>query len=145
MLILKALLVVLHIVIAVAWFALAVRMQSLARLAHVPDAKEVGDKTMMGMTVMALLLPFVGLGAMFAGGGFAFYGPVYHSSVTLALVLAAVQLFGVQRVWRGLPEKGHPGKLNMWIGIGHLIWLVILVLMLWPQYISPVFRTAPGM
>lgn len=139
MLLLKAILVVLHLVIAVGWFALAVRLQTLAKIAHVPDAKEAGDKTVMGMTVTAVLLPFVGLGAMLAGGGFAAYGPEYHTSVTLALVLAAIQLFGVQRVWRGLPERGRAGKLNMWIGIGHLIWLVILLLMLWPQYLRPAF------
>lgn len=139
MLVLKALLVVLHLVIAVSWFALGVRMQTLAKLAHVPDGKEAGDKTIRGMTATALLLPFVGLGAMFAGGGFDAYGTVYHVSVTLALALAGIQLFGVQRVWRGLPEQGRPSRLNMWIGIGHLIWLVILILMLWPQYIGPAF------
>ena len=139
MLILKALLVVLHLVIAVAWFALAVRMQTLSKMAHIPDAKEAGDKTVRGMTVMALLLPFVGLGALFAGGGFDVYGVEYHTSLTLAFVLAGIQLFGVQRVWSGLPERGKPAKLNMWIGIGHLIWLVILLLMLWPQYLRPAF------
>ncbi len=137
MLWLKALLVVLHILVAVVWLGLSLRVQTLARLTHVPDARAAGDRSVLIMTVLALLLPLLGLGAMMAGGGFAAYGPEYHTSITLALLLAGIQFFGVQRVWKGLPESGHPGKMSMWIGIGHLLWLVILILMLWPQYIAP--------
>ena len=137
MLLLKGLLVVLHILVAVGWMALSTRLQTLARIAELPQARAAGDATVRGMTVMALLLPLLGLGAMFAGGGFAAYGPVYHMSVTLALVLAGVQLFGINRVWKGLAADGRPAKMAMWMGLAHLTWLVILVLMLWPQYLRP--------
>lgn len=143
MLWLKAFLVVLHILIAVSWFGLALRLQTLVRMVHHLDAKGLGDRTVLGMTVTAVLLPFVGLGAMLADPrGIVGFGPEYHTSVTLALVLAGVQLFGIHRVWRGLPESGKARLMPMWIGIGHLLWLVILILMLWPQYLAPAFFSA---
>ncbi len=139
MLWIKALLVVLHLLAAVIWMGLSLRMQTLTRMAHHLDAKSEGDRSVLGMTVMAVLIPLLGLGAMLTGGSAIVRNPIYHTSLTLALVLAGVQIFGIQRVWRGLPESGKARKMPMWMGIAHTLWLVILVLMLWPQYLGPAF------
>lgn len=142
MLWLKAFLVFFHILLAFVWFGLSLRLQSLVKMVQHLDAKSEGDDSAMAMSVSAVLLPFAGLGAMLVDPrGIAGFGPEYHTSVTLGLVLAAVQIFGIHRTWRGLPESGRARKMPMWMGIAHLLWLIILILMLWPQYIAPAFYT----
>ncbi len=140
MIALKGILVFLHIVVAAAWLAYSVRLQVLVRLAGVPGVRAQGDVAVRVMNGLAVALPLLGVGAMLADGrGFAGYGPEYHTSITLALLLLAVQFFGIARVWKGLADGARPARMSMWMGIAHLTWAVILVLMLWPQYLGPVF------
>jgi hypothetical protein len=138
--ILYALLVVLHILASFVWFGLSLRLQAFAKLSVTDGIIRSGRATAVGMTVASVLLWAGGLIAMLVGGGFASYSPTYHTSVTLILILVGVQVFGIQRAWGKYAGGEGPGKrVMMWIGIGHLLWFVTLILMLWPQYLAPVF------
>ena len=132
------LIVFVHILAAFGWFGLSLRLQALAKLAVTDSVANAGKKATVGMTAMAILLWAGGFVGMLVGGGFASYGATYHTSVTLILILVGVQVFGIGRAWNGYAAGTTPGKrVQMWIGIGHLLWFVTLILMLWPQYFAP--------
>lgn len=139
---LKNVLVLLHVITAVSWFGLALVLGAVARKAlESPDSalRDVGSKVegMMGMfTVLTFVL---GLGALFAGGGFGAYGPIYHTSILLLLILILVQYFVIRPAWKSIAGQASEAtasrkKLAMGTGIGHLLWLTLLVLMFWNHY-----------
>lgn len=138
----KGLFVVLHVITAAGWFGMALLLTSISRqVAGSADhgLREVGSKAVSMMTLFAVLTFIFGLIAFLAGGGFSFYGPLYHTSLLLVLVLAAVQYLMIRRGWVTLVGDGGAGaqgrkQLAMGIGVGHLIWLVVLVLMLWRHF-----------
>lgn len=141
----KYLFVILHIVTAAAWFGLGLRLAAQARLvlnldrsAATAVATDIGRSVRL-MGVFSVLTLVFALVAFFIGGGFAAYGPVYHTSILLILILIGVQYGLIGRAWSTLeaglssPTAGdaeqHRKRIAMGTGIGHLIWLVLLVLM----------------
>ena len=132
-------LVILHIACAAAWFGLGLRLTAWGRaLAGLSgDARaalaDLGGRTVKLMNVFALLtavFAFATLGVGISAG--ADYGWPYHAASALILVLAAVQYALIAPAWKTLADGASGealGRLAAGTGIGHLVWLVILVLM----------------
>lgn len=139
------LLVVAHILASFIWFGLSLRLQAFAKLSVTDGLIRSGRSTVVAMTVAAVALWGGGLISGLLNPARLFhpdhpYSFVYTTSTLLILALVAVQVFGIQRVWGKYAAGEVPGKrLMMWIGIGHLLWFVTLILMLWPQYLAPLF------
>jgi len=135
--ILKYVLIILHILFAAAWFGLSLRLGSWARtVLDLPrDAAElVYHNAGKSVRLLGLLLivQFVTALALFLGtGGFAVYGPEYHTSITLALLMIAFHYVLIQPSWGKLFTVGESAqkKLSMGLGLSHLFWFIILVLM----------------
>lgn len=134
---LHVLLVLLHIVLVSVWFGLSLRLQFQAKAlgANDPASAEAlrtgGSRAVQGMTIAIILFYAVAVGNFFVGGGFSSYGPVYHASLLLGLALVLVQVLMIQPAW-GRLAGGQPAsakQVSMGIGIGHGLWLVLLVLM----------------
>lgn len=135
-------LVILHVITAAGWFGLALVIGGLARQAAAgagTGVVEEGAKTVKLMNIFIVLTFVFGLSAFFIGGGFAGYGPQYHASLTLVLILVGVQLLMIRPAWSRLAsgaEGADAGRkrMTMAVGIGHLIWLIVLILMFWNHY-----------
>jgi predicted ferric reductase len=79
------------------------------------------------------------------GGGFAVYSPAYHTSLLLILFIILDQFLLIRPGWNGLQAAlagpsgteeaadGFRKRIAMGVGVGHLMWLIILVLMFWNQ------------
>ena len=139
---LKNILVLLHVIAAAGWFGLALILGAVSRKAEDGDGaglRDVGSKVERLMTIFIVLTFIFGFGALFAGGGFAVYGPLYHTSLLLIFILVLVQFFVIRRGWASIASASggsgsHRTKVSMGIGVGHLIWLVVLVMMFWNHY-----------
>lgn len=141
---LKNLFVLLHIITAAGWFGLALGFGSIARRAAAETGAALvaeGTKSVKLMNVFAVLTFAFGLLAFLLGGGFAVYGPNFHTSLLLILILVVVQYAMIGAGWKlisGRTDNGSSGKarkrVSAGIGIGHLIWLVVLILMLWTRF-----------
>lgn len=153
MLTLLFLFVLLHVVTAAAWFGLALRIGGQARAALTAGGAagetvaDEGQRSVRLMNIFVVLTLLFGLGAFFAGGGFGVYGPVYHTSILLIVILAAVQFFVIRPGWQQLraalggagdPESARK-RVAIGTGVGHLVWLTLLVLMFWRGYGSAIF------
>ena len=143
--------VVLHVITAAAWFGLGLRLAGQARTVLKLDraaAAALAEDVQRSVRLMGIfiVLTFIfGLIAFFAGGGFAVYGPIYHTSLTLIVILILLQFLLIRPSWKklqaGLAAEKKAGqvesyrkRLAMGTGIGHLIWLVLLVLMFWNRF-----------
>lgn len=129
--------VLLHIISAAAWFGLGLGLSAQARAV----ATDAGTRTVTLMGVFSVLTLVFGLSALLLGRGFAGYGPQFHTSLLLIVVLVGVQYGLIRPAWNKLAagDASARGRVAMGTGIGHLVWLVILVLMLWEQYFSRMF------
>lgn len=144
----KWIFVILHVITAAGWFGLGLRLAGQARkvieLGGTAGEALADDaaRSVRLMNIFVVLTLLFGLGAFFAGGGFAVYGPVYHTSLLLIVVLAGIQLFLIRPQWHTLQAalggeqasetvRSARSRVSMGVGIGHLIWLVLLVLMFW--------------
>ncbi|HEX8387341.1 MAG TPA: hypothetical protein VF576_14205 [Rubricoccaceae bacterium] len=134
---LHVVLVILHIVLVSVWFGLSLRLQFQAKALGMGDGgfaetlRTGGSRTVQVMTVAIILFYAVAVGNFFLGGGFDAYGPVYHTSLLLGLALVLVQVLVIQPAW-GRLAGGQPAsakRVSMGLGIGHGLWLVLLVLM----------------
>ena len=154
--IVKTLLIVTHIVTASAWFGLGLRLASKARTVLSLDGAAAAAlaedtrstiKWMNGFIVLTLIFAYANF---FWSGGFAAYGPQYHAALTLMLVLVGVQLFVIRTGWNTLADlvgngtaptseaaDGARKKVAIGTGVGHLLWVVLLVLMYFNQLIGP--------
>ncbi|MFB6098989.1 MAG: hypothetical protein ABEK84_07755 [Salinibacter sp.] len=153
---LKSIFVVLHIITAAAWFGLGLRIAGRARTvvslggeAGAALASD-GQASVRQMNIFAVLTFLFSIGAFIAGGHFSAYGPVYHTSLTLIVLLTADQLFVIRPGWNALRAAVADGgaspdaeaaeaarkKVAIGTGVGHLLWLVMLVLMLWNRYLA---------
>ena len=146
-LLVKWIFVILHVITAAAWFGLGLRLGGRARAvtnARAEAAQALADDaagTVRLMNIFVVLTLVFGLCAFFAGGGFAAYSPVYHTSILLIVVLVSLQLFLIRPAWNRLQSSAGSEdsgalesarkRIAMSTGIGHLCWLVMLVLMFW--------------
>ena len=137
----------LHVLTAAAWFGLGLRLGGQARTAlDAPGeaalalSRDVG-RTVNLMSTLILLTFLFSMMVLGLGGGYA--GQLqYHIASTLIVLLTVVQLWLIRPAWKGLHralESGgdgarHARRLAMATGIGHLLWLVILVLMFWNRF-----------
>ena len=145
---LKWILVILHIITAAAWFGLGLRLAGQARtvLGLSGDARATladdGQRSVRLMNIFILLTLLFSLGAFVAGGHFNTYGPVYHSAITLIVLLTLDQLFVIRPAWGTLQAfatneddtsdadaQSAKTRVAIGTGVGHLIWLVLLGLM----------------
>lgn len=139
---LKNLFVILHVITAAGWFGIGLLLASISRKTAQSDGaavRDVGTKA-VGMMSLFVVLTFVfGLIAFLLGGGFAAYGPAYHTSLLLILILVFIQFFVIRSGWMSLVAgEGDTGsarkRIAMGTGVGHLIWIVVLVLMFWRYF-----------
>ncbi len=148
MLFLKLVLTLLHIITAAAWFGMGLRLAAQARLVlklDRPAALALADDTGRTVRFMGffIVLTLVFAFATFVVGsiGPVRYGGQYHAAMTLIVVLVAIQYFLVQPGWkklRGAVEAGTDAeafrkRVAMGVGMGHLLWVVLLVLMFWDK------------
>lgn len=144
---LKWTLVILHIITAAAWFGLGLRLAGQARtvLEKTGDAQRAladdGQQSVRLMNIFIVLTLVFSIGAFVAGGHFAAYGPVYHTALLLIVVLTLVQLVVVRPGWATLQAEVNADDIDtealdsaksrvaIGTGVGHLLWLVLLVLM----------------
>lgn len=141
-----------HILAAAAWFGLGLRLAGQARRAIQLDrpagraVAEEGIQTERMMGIFLIVTAVFSFIAFFAAGGFARYGPLYHTSILLIVVLLGIQFLMLRPAWKGI-RRGLSGdaavtgelggfrkRVAMGIGIGHLIWVILLLLMLWSRY-----------
>ena len=146
MLLLKHITTILHILFAAAWFGLGLRLAGQARKALSLDRAAGlalatdGGRTIFHMNASIVLTTLFAYATLFLGGAGS-YGPSFHISSTLILVLVAVQFFLIRPGWKRLTlaiDGGTDGdaarkRIAMGTGIGHLLWMIILVLMFWPR------------
>ncbi|MEF8796798.1 MAG: hypothetical protein V5A22_06400 [Salinivenus sp.] len=145
--ILKWILVILHIITAAAWFGIGLRLAGQARAVVQQEGAvraalaEDGSQSVWLMNLFMVLTLVFSIAAFVAGGHFATYGPVYHTALLLIVVLTADQLVVIRGGWStlsSLVEEASPDadaldsarkRVAIGTGVGHLIWLVLLVLM----------------
>jgi hypothetical protein len=143
--------VLLHVVMAAAWFGLAIRLSGESRAVVDADATAApvmaasATRGVRQMGKFLLLSLLFALGAVFTNGGFESYSWsawwTIHVSLALLLALIAIHFLVVSRTWKALAANaGHAsareirGRLAAAVGVGHLIWLAILVLMFWSRF-----------
>ena len=127
--------VVLHVITAAAYFGLGLTLTRQARLVASGEGgaalEGLGRKTVSLMTVFAGLTLVFAVTALLLGAGFSGYNTQFHHSLTLLLVILAVHFFVVRTGWNQLATDAQKGvkKVAAGVGISHLLWLTILVLM----------------
>lgn len=145
---LKNLLVVLHALAAIGFFGLGLPLVRLAKaaLARTGDARaallEQGALSIRGMTGAGVFAAVASFATLAVGMQQLRYGWPYHAASALILVLLAVHVFGTTRAWRGLsgdaPETAL-GKVAAFVGMSHLLWLVLFVLMFMKYFVPSSF------
>jgi len=134
--------VVLHVTCAAAWFGLSLRLPGLSSLIDGSDANIGEALAASGATTVRMMDYFVLLMYAFAfltilvGPGFDGIGWPIHVALSMGLVLILVQAFLIRRNWAALQGAVGGGdteaarkKVAMSVGIGHLFWFTLLVLM----------------
>ncbi len=127
--------IALHILFAAAWFGLGLALPALARAAASGGVPQAGRVIAMMNGSIVLFYVFAIVNWMLGlrlGFREQYMEWPYHISLTLGLILVLVQLFVIRPGWNALVageiEKGRK-RIGMGIGIGHLVWIVIFVLM----------------
>lgn len=139
--------VLLHVLTAAAWFGLGLRLAGQARTA-LDASGEVGlalardmGRTVNLMGTFVLLTFLFSMMVLGLGGGYG--GQLqYHVASLLIVLLTVLQLWLIRPAWKGLHDAlegsgngaRYARRLAMFTGIGHLLWLVILVLMFWNRF-----------
>jgi hypothetical protein len=147
MLLLKHVFTILHIITAAAWFGMGLRLATQARTALLLDktaALGLIDDTQRTIRFMGI---FIMLTAVFAfttlgiGISMVRYGAQYHIASLLIVILVALQFGMIRPAWNRLRDAVAGGgdgeaqrkRVAMSMGIGHLTWFVLLVLMFWDK------------
>ena len=149
------LLILLHVLTASAWFGLSIRLGSQAKLAATGQLAVAVDglRTVSLMGIMLIATFVFSMALLMAGNGYP--GQVqYHAASALIVVLLGIQFVFLRPAWKRLHtavEFGnnntesetngdeasmHARKISMYTGVGHLFWLVLLVLMFWNRLIA---------
>lgn len=149
------LLIILHVLTASAWLGLSMRLGSQAKLAATGQMAVAVDglRTMSLMGVMLIATFVFSMTLLMAGNGYP--GQMqYHAASLLIVFLLVIQFVFLRPAWRRLNtavEAGstnaeaetngseasmHARKISMYAGIGHLFWLILLVLMFWNRLIA---------
>ena len=131
---LYVLLVVLHALLGIFWFALSLRLQYQAKAftgGGVAVAGTDGTSTVRAMTVTLIVFYALAVAAFFTGGSVDSYGPVYHTALLLGIALVLVQVLMLQPAWQRLAggDADARKRVAMSIGLGHGLWLILFVLM----------------
>lgn len=149
------LLILLHVLTASAWFGLSIRLGSQAKLAATGQIAVAVDglRTVSLMGVMLIATFVFSMALLMAGDGY-LDQMRFHAASTLIVVLLGIQFVFLRPAWKRLhaavemgnnnTESGtngneasvHARKISMYTGIGHLFWLVLLVLMFWNRLIA---------
>lgn len=138
---------ILHIAFAAVWFGAGIRLAGQVRAvaaldgaAARPMAEDINQTRriilwMVGGTLLFSLITF------FSYGGFGVYGPRYHASLGLILIMGLIEIALIQPTWRSIRstfltdavDTATPktGRMAMFVGINHLLWVIVLVLMVW--------------
>ncbi|MEO1075077.1 MAG: hypothetical protein AAFX41_03810 [Bacteroidota bacterium] len=147
MLLVKYILVIAHIATAAAWFGLALRLAGQARSvvavsgdARTALAEDVGKS--ISQVGLFILLTFIFgtaniiIAEMWPGTAINYNIAKwpYHTSVTLLLVALGAHYAITRPAWKKVSagDASAAKRVAMGVGIGHLIWLTVLVLMYWP-------------
>lgn len=144
---LHTILILCHIVTAAAWFGMALRLGAHARLVVSLQgegaliAAEDGVKAVRMMGVWILLTGLFSLGSLMLGGGYPGQYQ-YHTAAMLIFILVVVQYTLIRPAWNGLREAVTAGaerktfskRVAITTGIGHLLWLLLLLLMFWNRF-----------
>lgn len=126
--------IALHILFAGAWFGLSLSLPALGR-AQLSGGAPGADKVLTALNGSAVLFYVFAIANWMLGLQLGFEAQYnawpYHTSLTLGLILVAVQLFVIRPAWNRLVAGDAPAakRLAMGTGIGHAVWLTILVLM----------------
>ena len=146
MLALKYVFLLLHIITAAAWFGMGLRLATQARtVLRLERTAALGladdtQRTIRFMGIFAVLTLVFGL-ATFVIGGPANYGVQFHTASLLIVILVAVHYVLLAPAWKklraaveaGTDAEAHRKRVAMSMGIGQLLWLILLVLMFWAQ------------
>lgn len=138
---------ILHIAFAAMWFGGGIRLAGQVRKAASGTGSDAAllvediDRTRklilwaVGGTIVFSLLAF------FIYGGFGFYGPRYHASLGLIVIMALVELALIQPAWTSIRAarledadadvSSKTSRVAMFVGINHLLWIIVLGLMVW--------------
>jgi hypothetical protein len=147
MLLLKYIFVILHVATAAAWFGAALRVPAQARVAvrlgggAASTVTQEGRKGIRLMGIFIGLTLVFGLAAFFLGGGFAAFGPQFHSAITVVGAIVALNFLLIGPAWDKFAEalasdstadiQKYKKRVSMGLGIGHLLWFITLILMFW--------------
>ena len=139
--------VLMHVLTGAAWFGLGLRLAAQARTA-LGAGQEAGralsrdvGRTVHLMGIFILLTFLFSMVVLGLGGGYR--GQIqYHTASMLIVVLVVVQYGLIRPAWKGLREAidgegdgaTYAKRVAITVGIGHLLWLVILVLMFWNRF-----------
>ena len=115
-------------------------MLSLERSAALALADDVA-RTVRFMGIFIVLTLVFALGVLGLGGGYPGQFQ-YHTAFLLIVVLVVVQWAMVRPAWKKLRAAIEAGadaeafrkRVAMSVGIGHLLWFVLLVLMFWNRF-----------
>ena len=140
-------LVLLHVITAAAWFGLALRLPAQARLAASGEQAVANDgaRAVQLMGIFLLLTFVFAMAVLFLGGGYA--GQIqYHIASGLIVLMLVLQFVFIGPAWSrmqsavsaGEDATGMVSSVAMFTGIGHLFWLVLIVLMFWNRFVSAV-------
>lgn len=147
MLLLKQLFMLAHIITAAAWFGMGLRVAAQARTvlglerdAALAFSVDVG-RTVRLMGIFAVLTFVFAVATFGIGITLRAYGGQYHAAMTLIVILLIVQYAMIQPAWKKLQAALDAGneadafrkRMAMGVGINHLLWLVMLVLMFWDR------------
>ena len=141
---------ILHVLTASAWFGLSIRLGSQAKLAASgqPAIALDGSRTISYMGIMIIATFVFSMTLLIVGGGYS--GQVqYHIASALIVVLLGVQFIFLRPTWKRLQEaidvnltkedsklgtsqaSKQARKISAFTGVGHLVWLILLILMFW--------------